>query len=331
MVATRALNLFDRLHLGHRLLIDRLAESETPIATITDGELVGDLELGEIIQPVQHREKRLKEYLHQNDLDKIRVEIVDKYSTLLNVDENLQLLMYIGPCCDEISSHLLGKRKALGFEDELEYLKPVMAQDGEKLTSARLRKGELDREGGILARTDEPPRRLKFSDRTTLQTPKGEVFHVNDGPPEKRVAERIRSEKDTLVIAVGDVTCATLEKQGVIPKVRIVDGITKRGEYEHHFAGERVYHVYNPPAVLYPEVWSTISTAIKNEKNSLIVVDGEEDLMGFPAVLLAPEGSVMIYGQPDVGIVWVPVTNENRILARKLLENMPVITDSLDS
>ena len=55
------------------------------------------------------------------------------------------------------------------------------------------------------------------------------------------------------------------------------------------------------------------------------MVEGEEDLMGFPAVLLAPDDSVMIYGQPDVGIVWVPVSKSNKKLARDLLEKMPII------
>ncbi|MHA2213848.1 MAG: DUF359 domain-containing protein, partial [Candidatus Thorarchaeota archaeon] len=66
-------------------------------------------------------------------------------------------------------------------------------------------------------------------------------------------------------------------------------------------------------------------TAINDNASSLIVVEGEEDLMGFPAVLLAPEDSVMLYGQPGVGIVWVPVNDENRKLARGLLDEMPII------
>jgi uncharacterized protein (UPF0218 family) len=33
----------------------------------------------------------------------------------------------------------------------------------------------------------------------------------------------------------------------------------------------------------------------------------------------------MLYGQPDIGIVWVPVNRENQKLARELLEQIAII------
>ena len=105
----------------------------------------------------------------------------------------------------------------------------------------------------------------------------------------------------------------------------IVDGITKRGQYRKEFNAPHEFLIYNPAAVIYPEAWSTIDTAIHQKDTALVIVDGEEDLLGFPAVLLAPDDSVIIYGQPDVGIVWVPVTPENKTIARELLEQMPII------
>ncbi|MHA1902934.1 MAG: DUF359 domain-containing protein, partial [Candidatus Thorarchaeota archaeon] len=98
-----------------------------------------------------------------------------------------------------------------------------------------------------------------------------------------------------------------------------------RGKFEGTFTAEEEYVIFNPAATIYPEAWSAIDTAINDGVKSLVIVEGEEDLMGFPAVLLAPVGSVMLYGQPDVGIVWVPVTNENQDLARALLNEMPEI------
>jgi uncharacterized protein (UPF0218 family) len=127
------------------------------------------------------------------------------------------------------------------------------------------------------------------------------------------------------VISVGDVTTSTILKEDYTPKIMIVDGITKRGPFKEQFTAERIYTIYNPPAAIYPEAWSTIDTALHDEANSLILVEGEEDLMGFPAVLLAKDNSVVIYGQPDKGIVWIPVNDENKKLARNLLEDMPII------
>ena len=326
MPGTYALNLFDRFHVGHQALIDRLSDMSNPIAVVTGGEIVGrDLDLQCIFQPIEMRLAKLKEYLVEEELDStIDAIIMTQFDDLLSIDGPTTFLMYQGPCCDEVRSGALDKRTK--HDDVLDYLKPFRAYDGNKLTSARIRKGEIDREGKRLRGTKEPPRKLDFSQRSDLKSPKGNLYHKNDGSPQERVAARIDEDNPKCVIAVGDVTAATLIEVGYTPDVSIVDGMTKRGKFEGSFSGEREYMFYNPAAVLYPEAWSTIDTAIHDKKKSLVVVDGEEDLMGFPGVLLAPKGSVMLYGQPEAGIVWVPVHKENKSLARTILDKMPIIS-----
>ena len=327
-MATWALNLFDRLHLGHHILIDRLAELPDPVAAVTDGQLVGQgLELQNLIQPLEVRVERLKEYLIECKLDGIiEVRGITKNEDLLPIERDATFLMYEGPCCTEIQSGALDLRKQkLSVEDKIEFLLPVRANDGEKIASARIRNGQIDRFGRKLRGTTEPPRLLQFEGRSGLSTPKGDVYDAKDGPPEKRVVKRIKEESPKHVIAVGDVTSATIFEEGYTPQVMIIDGITKRGPYEKEFKAPEDILIYNPAAVIYPEAWSAIDTAIHKTKSTLITVDGEEVLLGFPVVLLAPEDSVVVYGQPDVGIIWVPVTPENKILARELLEQMPII------
>jgi uncharacterized protein (UPF0218 family)/phosphopantetheine adenylyltransferase len=309
-------------------MIDRLAEMPNPRACVTAGDLVGPgLEFEVLIQPVDHRLKILEKYISDIGLsDVIETGEVTKIDDLLAIEGDTTFLMYEGPCCTEIESGALAKRKEeLGVNDRIEFLKPVRANDGEKLSSARIRLGEVDRLGRRLRGTNELPRLLQLEGRTGLKTPKGDVFESKVGPPEKPVVERIRKESPTVVIAVGDVTTHTILQEGFTPDVMIVDGITKRGPYEEQFSAAQEYEFYNPAAVIYPEAWSVIDTAIHDSQKSLVTVDGEEDLMGFPAVLLAPNGSAVLYGQPDVGIVWIPVNKENKKLARELLEEMPII------
>jgi uncharacterized protein (UPF0218 family)/phosphopantetheine adenylyltransferase len=309
-------------------MIDRLAEMPSPVAAVTADELVGKgLELQSLIQPLDVRIERLKEYLIESKLDEIvEVRGITRNDELLPIEKDATFLMYEGPCCTEIQSGALdARKKKLGVQDTIEFLLPLRANDGDKVASARIRNGQIDRLGRKLRGTTEKPRLLQFDGRARLKTPKGDVFDVESGSPEKRVVNRIEEEAIEVVITVGDVTSATLMDEGYIPHVRIVDGITKRGAFKREFSGNYEYLIYNPAAAIYPEAWSTIDTAIHQDKPSLIRVDGEEDLLGFPAVLLAPENAVILYGQPDVGIVWVPVTQENKILARNLLEQMPII------
>lgn len=325
---TIALNLFDRLHLGHQVIIDRLSEMPNPTAGVSDGDLIGtSLELSQLIQPLELRVENLKRYLSESQLDWIDIEVFSSYDELLNIQGPVRLLMFMGPCCSEIEEHIINSLQADSKENvSFEFMKPVRANDGDKLSSARIRLGEIDRLGRPLLGTDEPPRRLGDEMRSDLQTPKGVVFAAKDGNPEERVVELIYREAPSCVIAVGDVTCATLADVNYFPDVQVVDGITKRGRFARDFKANIEYTVYNPPATLYPEAWSVMNTAINSKRKALIKVEGEEDLLGFPAVLLAPNDAVLLYGQPDVGIVWVPINNLNRRLARSFLESMPIIT-----
>jgi len=74
--------------------------------------------------------------------------------------------------------------------------------------------------------------------------------------------------------------------------------------------------VTNPPGHITNELVNAVKEAylgiIKDGKQRIIEVDGEEDLAGVPAVLLAPLGSLVLYGQPGEGVVVVEVTEERK-------------------
>ena len=61
-----------------------------------------------------------------------------------------------------------------------------------------------------------------------------------------------------------------------------------------------------------------------DENHVHVVVDGEEDLLTLVAVLYAPEGSFVVYGQPYQGIIVVKVTPEKKAEAKALLNTMAV-------
>ncbi|MEM4734826.1 MAG: DUF359 domain-containing protein [Candidatus Thorarchaeota archaeon] len=284
------------------------------------------LHLAALLQPAELRQKLLRAYLDQEGLSHIATMVLHRADDLGTVKQPINILMFEGVCCTEISNAVLRIRRPMGLKDNIELMKPVMARDGRPLSSARIRRGEIDREGRPLRGTDEPPRRLPESGRAVLATPKGELFHKRDGNVEKRVVARLQEESPPKVIAVGDVTTSTLVAQGFVPDVCVVDGMTKRGRYDVRVPGAPKFVVYNPAASIFPESWSVMDTALHSDSKCVILVEGEEDLLGFPAVILAPTGSVMLYGQPDAGIVYVPVSPENKSIARSLLDSMDVIT-----
>jgi uncharacterized protein (UPF0218 family) len=53
-----------------------------------------------------------------------------------------------------------------------------------------------------------------------------------------------------------------------------------------------------------------------------VIIDGEEDLLTIVTVLSAPAGAFVVYGQPQVGVVVVKVTEEAQERMRRIVDLM---------
>jgi len=107
-----------------------------------------------------------------------------------------------------------------------------------------------------------------------------------------------------MLITVGDIVTATAVRHKIVPKVAVIDFKTKRNEPIVPLPSkwERNVKVKNPPGCISVELWNSIDEALRAKGNTLIEVDGEDDLASVPAIILAPEGAIVIYGVPDKGI-----------------------------
>ena len=65
-----------------------------------------------------------------------------------------------------------------------------------------------------------------------------------------------------------------------------------------------------------------IKKAFSSEPPVRIVVDGEEDRLVIPVCISAPENSLVMYGQPNEGLVIVQITPEIRAKVQKILDSM---------
>jgi len=128
------------------------------------------------------------------------------------------------------------------------------------------------------------------------------------------------------IVAVGDVVTYHLRAAGRVPDVAVIDGKTEREavdeEIEAALADPEVRRVSvsNPAASLSAELLSALATALGEDEPVWIEVTGEEDLATLPAILAAPDGASVVYGQPGEGMVRVPVTSETRSEVRELFE-----------
>ena len=116
---------------------------------------------------------------------------------------------------------------------------------------------------------------------------------------------------------------STLEGAGFSPDIKIIDFKTQR-EYLPSFSGSEHFDAKNIAGkidlVSVKHLVKEIEKTIKNKTKKTITIDGEEDLLVLPVILLAPLESVVFYGQRDAGMVMVRVTEEIKKQVSELLE-----------
>ena len=132
------------------------------------------------------------------------------------------------------------------------------------------------------------------------------------------------------IVTVGDMVTMTLVNKGFKIALAIFDYKTKRTEKRDFREGLRRMdgewiRTRSPPAMITRELWDAVVRAFSNIRSGNKVrmeVEGEEDLAAIPAILLAPDGTVVLYGMPGQGMVVVTVDDSSRKEAGRLLKMM---------
>nr|WP_239639512.1 GTP-dependent dephospho-CoA kinase family protein [Halobiforma nitratireducens] len=136
--------------------------------------------------------------------------------------------------------------------------------------------------------------------------------------------DALLAEVDDTLIAVGDVVTYHLLEADRRPDVALVDERTEREtvdeEIREAVTESTNLEAVNPPAEITEDAVWALCEALERREPTTIRVDGEEDLLALPAIVAAPDGASVVYGQPGEGMVHVRVTDEIRDDIRDLLD-----------
>ncbi|MGI0027278.1 MAG: GTP-dependent dephospho-CoA kinase family protein [Nitrosopumilaceae archaeon] len=156
--------------------------------------------------------------------------------------------------------------------------------------------------------------------RDKLKKPLGVLLKDTDVTKEN-VLKNI--PQNSFIISVGDATTEKLIKYGIVPSLQIVDGVEKRVKRDLPSGNvTTTLSCINPPAEITIEGVKTIKKAFQSPKPVRITVTGEEDLLVLPVVVYAPKNSVVLYGQPNEGLVIVSINAEIRNKAQSIMDSM---------
>jgi len=130
------------------------------------------------------------------------------------------------------------------------------------------------------------------------------------------------------IISIGDATTKNILNEDIIPKIGIIDNKIEREISKHKIEYDAItLNADNPAGTITDELWETIQKArslATEGSNVLIIVNGEEDLAVIPCVLMAPNDSIILYGQPGEGIVVVEA-DKLKETAKRMLDNFEEI------
>ena len=349
---------FDHLHKGHeKFLNEAFKFGRKVVIGLTSDKMAGmkirnpnaEIRNKFQIQNFQTRKENLEKYLKKNHLSSRAeiIEIQDIYGPAIDPKSHIEALLVTRDTLK--GGRLVNKKRK---ELHLSPLKIItipfqLAEDRKRISSTRIREGELNREGKIYKRllTFNPPAGGPISQelRLKLKNPQGELIKGDSNDLtfaglelEKRIGSISNSEKVgpfqfCVIISIGDEVTKLANQLKLPVSISIVDfKVNRKVKYsrieEHGFRSDfiekgNIVTVRNPPGYIRKSLVNAIYRSIKlfleKGEKTIIRVHGEEDLAGLPALLLAPLGTVVLYGQPQEGVVLVEVTEK---VKEKLVE-----------
>ena len=128
---------------------------------------------------------------------------------------------------------------------------------------------------------------------------------------EKEYKRLIKEKKFKKIITIGDRCSLSLPSD-----IKVFDGKINREKIKESLPFSLSFS--NPPGTIQEDAWSIIEKAIKENKN--VFVDGEEDLLVIPAVLLAKDHSAVVYGFFNKGICLIEVSDKIKNTFKELLK-----------
>ena len=158
--------------------------------------------------------------------------------------------------------------------------------------------------------------------RQKLKDPLGQLILGSSSECITALRQVLEKERPSSLLLVGDTISREVVKSGIKPDVVVIDRKEMRGEavpFEH--PAQHVFRTRNMAGTIDLGAWHTIEKAVLMG-DSVVFVEGEEDLLALVVIWVAPSGSLVVYGQPNQGIVLVRVSPEKKNEIGQIIEQM---------
>ncbi|OGV97591.1 hypothetical protein A2W24_06130 [Microgenomates group bacterium RBG_16_45_19] len=307
---------FDHLHLGHHQLLTRAFN-------LADQVIIG----------VVHDARRVqKDYPASLESYSVRLAALKRFLTAGGYQPRFHLVPLNDPYGPTLKNNkidllvaskltkagvqeLNNKRVQLQLQPlPVHWVNLVKDRAGQPLSSTRIRQGLVDRQGQVWAAVFSQPHLLTLRQRQLISQPQGKII------PAQQLT-RAYLNRFYQVALLGDETTEVFLKRQLPFHYAVIDYLVNRQPHPtdwHGFKPAIQLQATNPPGTIQPSAARRLAQ-ILSQPTGLLVIKGEEDLLGFPLLANLPLNSAIFYGQPGKGLVMVPVTEANKIAILGLL------------
>lgn len=318
---------FDHLHLGHRYLIKKaFSLGEKVDIGLTKDFFIKKKPFSSALENFSQRKKNLLSYLQKNQWQKRAriIPLVDSFGP--SVKEKKYEAIIVSPMTVMVA-HLINEirqKKGL-FPLKIIRVDFLKAEDGEMISSERIRKGEINREGKnyelkALRSWSNKKRPLVVTEtlKEKLRYPLGKVFYGKENEVDKigaNLVDYIKKYQPGLTVTVGDIVSYSLLKNQFVPSMMIIDHRCQRKdlpkEIKKLLDNKIHFKIVNQPSTLSIQAFDKVKFAVENlltkNQSQRVFVDGEEDLLVLPSIIFLPLKSLVFYGHWQYGVVAITV------------------------
>ncbi|MBI2123884.1 MAG: pantetheine-phosphate adenylyltransferase [Candidatus Wildermuthbacteria bacterium] len=290
---------FDHFHKGHERFILFAAHiaQRLQIGITTQG-FIQNKPLAYLCQEYEERARAVEEFCVGHNIPFEIIPLHNAYGPTLegSVIEALCVTKET-----ELGGVLINKtRKERGLPEFPIYVCDYYLDElGRPLHSVDIRAGKVNREGRVYERI--------LYNTLTLNKRQRDFFTKSQGT----VLQRFERSSKEGVFAVGDATLEYFVQHALPYQLGVYDKKRKRIRVDSSVidALKPDVAVENKAGSISFELTSTLQAALQKRLRH-VFVEGEEDLATVALVLLLPLGSLVYYGQPDIGIVEIRVTEK---------------------
>ena len=163
--------------------------------------------------------------------------------------------------------------------------------------------------------------RLSEDRRLRFKEPLGQLYSQSRINEALNIIRRQCEIANKYIITVGDRVTSFCIENKLVPKIAIIDRKEKRGKFKRTFVEyfNRIVIAENEAGTINFNLCKDILSALKNPGNTIIIIIGEEDLVASLAILAANNGDLVIYGQPNQGIVLCRVNDNLKTLILSII------------